>query len=238
MEYNKTRKKLAIPEYGRNIQLLIDDLFNIKDQDQLDRAVKAVITIMGNMNPHLRDVPDFKHKLWDHLAIMSDFKLNFNSPYPMPQPKDLNSKLARIPYNDGEIKHKHFGRIVENLIKKAEEITDEDARRELIKAITNHMKKSYLMWNKENVSDEVIFEALKDMSHGKLTVEESDDIKLFDSQDFITPKRMQNRSNAAPVNGNLINGNNNSNSSNNSSGNNQRRQFKFQRNYKKNSGNH
>ncbi len=192
MEYNTSRKKMAFPEYGRNIQLLIDYAQTIKNPERQDVVVQSIITIMGNMNPHLRDVPDFKHKLWDHLAIMSDFNLPRNSPYPKPTREELYTKPAKVEYVAGEIKHRHFGRIVETLIQKAETINDPERKHNLIKTITNHMKKSYILWNKENVSDEVIFDALKDISNGKLEVLDTN-FKLVDCDDFITKSNQKNK---------------------------------------------
>lgn len=197
MEYNTSRKRMAFPEYGRNIQLLIDYAQTIEDTERQDVVVQSIITIMGNMNPHLRDVADFKHKLWDHLAIMSDFTLPKNSPYAPPSREQLHTKPSKVDYAGGELKHRHFGRIIETLIQKAETIEDPVRKHNLIKTITNHMKKSYILWNKENVSDEVIFDALKDISNGKLEVKDTN-FKLVDCEDFITktnPKNKQKQGN-------------------------------------------
>ncbi len=194
MEYNTNLKRMAFPEYGRNIQLMVDYAVECKEPEKKEKLVKAIIEIMGNLNPHLRDIEDFKHKLWDQLAIMSDFKLELNSPYPLPNKDSLNTKPNRVEYFEGELKYKHFGRIVENLIKKALKIDNKEEKYYLIKTNTNHMKKSYLLWNKENIADEVIFETLKDISKGQLIVEDGS-LKLDDSQNFMNKKSASNNQN-------------------------------------------
>ena len=109
MDYNSQRKKLILPEYGRNIQMMVDHLATITDRDERTRAAKTVISVMGNLYPHLRDVPDFRHKLWDHLMIMSNFTLDIDSPYPLPEKDILEEKPEKLPYNNHRIKYKHYG---------------------------------------------------------------------------------------------------------------------------------
>ena len=199
MDYNTSRKKLACPEYGRNIQLLVDYAKTIKDPEELDRTVKAIIQIMGSMNPQLRDIPDFKHKLWDHLNIMADYELNIQSPYPTPEKEDLDTKPARLEYNDGELLYPEYGRIIEKLIKKAVSIKDPARRNELNRTISNHIKKTNLLWGKD-MSDEDIFHILKDISHGKLEVQDNIG-KLIDSSGFINNNNKPKNN----VNGNVNN---------------------------------
>ena len=114
MEYNTQKKKLLLPEYGRNIQKMVDYLLTIEDREERTRAAKTVIDVMGNLYPHLRDVPDFRHKLWDHLAIMSEFKLDIDTPYPLPSLSKLQEKPERLPYSSNHIKYKHYGKLVQN----------------------------------------------------------------------------------------------------------------------------
>jgi len=142
---------------------------------------------MGNMNPHLRDISDFKHKLWDHLSIMSEFKLDIDSPYEKPEPKVFNEKPRRVEYKLNEIKHKHYGRTLEMLIDVASKYPEGKEKEQLIKIIANHMKKSYLTWNREVVSDGEIFKDLKELSGGKLTIGE--DLKLNDSRDILSKNK-------------------------------------------------
>jgi hypothetical protein len=183
MEYNTSRKKMALPEYGRNIQRMVDYVVTIEDREKRNRLAHALIAIMGNMNPHLRDISDFKHKLWDHLAIISDFKLDIDSPYPPPSKEVLEQKPDTVPYSNAEIKYKHYGKTMELLVEEAVNMPEGEEREALILLTANHMKKSYLQWNKDAVTDDVIFEDLKQMSNGKIDLTGSE-IKLSEAKDF------------------------------------------------------
>lgn len=170
MDYNTQRKKLPLPEYGRNIQNMVDYLFTIEDRDKRNRSAQTVIDVMGNLYPYLRDVAEFKHKLWDHLAIMSDFKLEIDYPYNPPTPDILTAKPNRVPYNQHHIKYKHYGRTMELMIKKAADMEGEE--KEIItELLANQMKKSYLVWNKDEVDDSKIFSDLDELSRGNLEVD-------------------------------------------------------------------
>ena len=120
-DYNTNRNKLILPEYGRNIQKMISHICTIEDRDERNKAARTIIGIMGNLNPHLRDVGDFKHKLWDHLAIISDFKLDIESPYEIPEPSKFQEKPNKIAYNQNRLKYKHYGKSVELMIGSANE---------------------------------------------------------------------------------------------------------------------
>ena len=156
MDYNSQRKKLILPEYGRNIQIMIDHLATIEDRDERTRAARTIISVMGNLYPHLRDVPDFRHKLWDHLMIMSNFTLDIDSPYPLPDKAILEEKPERLPYSKHRIKYKHYGLLTEKLIEKIKETEDPEIKRVLTVLTANHMKTSFLTWNKDSVEDEQI----------------------------------------------------------------------------------
>jgi hypothetical protein len=186
-DYNTSRNNLKLPEYGRNIQKMVEYLMTVKDRDQRNKLAYAVIAVMGNMNPHLRDISDFKHKLWDHLSIMSDFKLDIDSPYKKPEPKVFNEKPRRIEYKLNEIKYKHYGRTLELLIDAASKYPEGEEKEQLIKVIANHMKKSYLTWNREVVSDREIFKDLKELSGGKINIDE--DLKLNDSREILSKNK-------------------------------------------------
>jgi len=183
MEYNTSRKKMALPEYGRNIQRMVDYVVTIEDREKRNRLAHALIAIMGNMNPHLRDISDFKHKLWDHLAIISDFKLDIDSPYPPPSKEVLEQKPDSVPYSNAEIKYKHYGKTMELLVEEAINMPEGEEREALILLTANHMKKSYLQWNKDAVTDDVIFKDLKQLSKGNIDLTGSD-IKLSEAKDF------------------------------------------------------
>lgn len=186
MDYNTKRKKMALPEYGRNIQNMVDYRLTIEDRDKRNKSAQTVIDVMGNLFPHLRDVQDFKHKLWDHLAIMSDFQLDIDYPYDPPSPESLHERPNNVPYDQHRIKYKHYGRTMELLIKEADNFEGEE-REIIIEQLANHMKKSYLAWNKDAVEDEMIFNDLEEMSRGKLKVKE--DLQLADAKTLIGTKK-------------------------------------------------
>ena len=168
MEYNTSRKKLVLPEYGRNIQKMVELTKAEPDKEKRNKMAQAIIAIMGNMNPHLRDIADFKHKLWDHLAIISEFDLDIDSPYDPPIIETLQEKPESVPYNNKDAKFKHYGQTIEKMVKVAIDMEDGELKEILIQLIANHMKKSYLTWNKEAVADELIFKDLKVLSGGKI----------------------------------------------------------------------
>jgi hypothetical protein len=168
MDYNSKRKKMPLPEYGRNIQNMVDYLLTIEDKDERNRAAQTVIDVMGNLNPHLRDIADFKHKLWDHIAIMADFKLDIDYPYNPPSPSLLNEKPKNVPYSQHTIKYKHYGFSMEEMIREASELEDGEQKEVLIGLLANHMKKSYLTWNKDAVADDKIMKDLNELSRGQL----------------------------------------------------------------------
>ncbi|MBP7169590.1 MAG: DUF4290 domain-containing protein, partial [Bacteroidales bacterium] len=167
MDYNTQRKKLRLPEYGRHIQQMVDHIASIDDREERNRLAKSLIAIMGNLNPQLRAVNDFRHKLWDHLFIMSDFRLDIESPYPKPDLEKYNEKPRRVPYPSHPINFKHYGRIIELMIEKAIEM-DEGPEKEAFKQlIANQMKKANITWNKESVTDDDIFRDMEHLSKGR-----------------------------------------------------------------------
>ena len=127
-DYNTQRKKMALPEYGRNVQKMVDHIKTIEDREERSRAARTIIQIMGNINPQIRDVGDFRHKLWDHLAIIADFDLDIDSPYPAPEISKLKEKPKQVPYKQGDIRYLHYGRIIELMIDAASEIEDGDEK--------------------------------------------------------------------------------------------------------------
>lgn len=189
-DYNTQRNRLVLPEYGRNIQKMVEYIMQVEDRDERNKLAKAIIAIMGNMNPHLRDISDFKHKLWDHLAIMSNFQLDIDSPYETPTEKILTEKPRRVPYKINGVRFKHYGRIIQLMIDEAVKMPEGREKEELTKIIANHMKKSYLTWNKDVVDDEIIFKDLREMSNGAIRVTEG--TKLNDSREMFRKKKKIN----------------------------------------------
>jgi CRISPR/Cas system-associated endonuclease Cas1 len=187
MDYSTKRGRLILPEYGRNIQRMVEYIKTIDDRDTRNQAAQEIINIMGNMNPHLRDINDFKHKLWDQLAQMADFNMDIDSPYPTPQRETFESKPNKVAYTTGSMKYRYMGRIMQKLIKAATKIEDKEKKDELVKIITNHMKKLYMIWNKDTVEDTEIFEKLRELSNGELAVE--DGTRLMESKEIMSKKR-------------------------------------------------
>lgn len=191
MEYNTQQRVLPLPEYGRSIQNMVDYALTIEDRAERQRCANTIINIMGNMFPHLRDVPDFKHKLWDHLAIMADFKLDIDFPFEIIKKDNLITKPDMIPYPSSKIRYRHYGRTLEKLIKIASDYPEGDEKKQLIALVANHMKKSFMNWNKDVVDDRKIFDDLKDYSRGKIEVDE-DTLKLMEARTILSRKTKVN----------------------------------------------
>ncbi len=169
-DYNSTRPKLILAEYGRNVQNMVDYICSLSDREERNRLAQVVIDMMGVLNPHLRDVSDFKHKLWDHLYIISDFKIDVDSPYPIPTKENIHHKPETLKYPNHNIKFKHYGHTVEDMINKTLNISNPEARLKMTLSIANFMKMAYLTWNKDSVSDDQILQDLKTLSHGELVL--------------------------------------------------------------------
>jgi len=182
MEYNTQLKKLALPEYGRNIQNMVDYCLAIPDREERKRCANTIINIMGNLFPHLRDVNDFKHILWDHLAIMSDFKLDIDYPYEIVKKEDLYSKPGKIDYSRPDMSYRHYGKTLEKMAGMIATIEDPVEKEQFTLLVATHMKKSYIQWNKD-VDDIKIFEDIYDLTRGKVDIRNSD-IKLPEMKDL------------------------------------------------------
>lgn len=194
LEYNAERPHLIIPEYGRHLQKLIDQATVIENDEERNKAARYIIQVMGSLNPHLRDVLDFQHKLWDQLFIMSDFKLVVDSPYPIPTREVINLKPERLAYPQKNPKYRFYGNNIKYMIEVADKWEEGEMKSALIKVIANHMKKSYLSWNKDTVTDAVIFEHLYELSDGKFNLTQSQE-ELLTTNDLIrTNKKVSNKS--------------------------------------------
>ncbi|MDR1154200.1 MAG: DUF4290 domain-containing protein [Bacteroidales bacterium] len=189
MKYNTNSKRLALPEYGRNIQNMVDYCLTVENRDERNRCANAIISIMGNLFPHLRDVNDFKHILWDHLAVMADFKLDVDYPYEIVKKENLHQRPPRIEYSDAAIIYRHYGQMLERLIDKAAEREDGEEKEMLIYLIANQMKKSFLIWNKDSVDNQKILKDLAELSERRI-VRNVGTIKFVETIDLIeTPQR-------------------------------------------------
>ncbi len=172
LNYNTQLPKLTIAEYGRGIQRMVDHCCTIEDREERNKCAKAIINVMGQLNPHLRDVQDFTHKLWDHLFVISKFKLDVDSPYPVPSQESLATLPERVNYPSGNIKYRHYGKTIENIIAKAKEYPEGAEKNELKRIIANQLKKSYITWNKDLTSDDIIIKHLDELSQGQLNLED------------------------------------------------------------------
>lgn len=199
LEYNAERPYLIIPEYGRHLQKLIDSAKAIEDRDERNKAAKYIIQVMGNLNPHLRDVLDFQHKLWDQLFIMSDFMLEVDSPYPIPSREVLQLRPDPLKYPQNFPKYRFYGNNIKYMIDVANNWDEGEMKNALIKVIANHMKKSYLSWNKDTVTDEVIFEHLYELSDGKINMTGSSEVLLTTTDLMRTNKRVSNKLQSGPI---------------------------------------
>jgi hypothetical protein len=196
MDYKTQLDRLIIPEYGRNIQGMIEHCVGIKDRDERNLCAKAIIQVMGQLNPHLRDASDYTNKLWDHLFIISQFKLDVDSPYPIPSPESLKEKPKKPDYPKGKIRYKHYGKTIEDIIRKAKELPEGPEKKELTRQIANHLKKSYFNWNKDHITDDVILKNLAELSGGELKMD--DNAALSSHQELrgpTTKKFYQNKNN-------------------------------------------
>ncbi len=237
-DYNSTRPKLILAEYGRNVQNMVDYICTLSDREERNRLAQVVIDMMGVLNPHLRDVSDFKHKLWDHLYIISDFKIDVDSPYPIPTKENIHHKPETLKYPNHNIKFKHYGHTVEEMIKKTLNISNPEARQKMTLSVANFMKMAYLTWNKDSVSDDQILQDLSTLSHGELQLPAD---TVLTKLDFKTPppgnrvkssgsntgQQQQNK----PQNNynnkrNSNNNNNNKRPSNNNNNNRQKKNYK------------
>lgn len=183
MEYNTTRNGMMMREYGRHVQKMIEHLLTIDDPERRQRNAQAVIELMGFLNPHLKNVEDFRHKLWDHLFLISDFKLKVESPYPIPTRESLSEKPEPLPYPKRHPKHAHLGKNLEVIINKALKEEDADKRLGFANAIAYYMKLAYNNWHKEIVHDDAIQSELTGITDGQLTFTNTPYVKAFRPQD-------------------------------------------------------
>ena len=188
LEYNTERPHLNIPEYGRHIQKMVDHALSLEDREERNKTAKSIIAVMGNLNPHLRDVPDFQPMLWDQLFIISDFKLDVDSPFPIPSKEELSERPERLEYPQNHPKYRFYGNNIKRMIDVANSWEDGDKKDGLILTIANHMKKSFLNWNKDTVEDDVIFEHLFELSGGKINLKNADE-DLSDASDLMKSKK-------------------------------------------------
>ena len=207
ISYNSSRPDLKLPEYGRSIHNMVNHCVAVADREERNKCARSIITIMGNLFPYLRDVDDFKHKLWDHLYLMSDFKLDVDAPYPKPTIETFQEKPRTVPYPSGKIKFGHYGKTIEAIIEQVVAEEDDEKRQELAVSVANLMKKTYVVWNQNSVKDEVIASDLMKLSDGKLKIENPEET-LASTKEVMqemgvqrNPKPQNNRARKRPQSG-------------------------------------
>ncbi|MCB0462428.1 MAG: DUF4290 domain-containing protein [Flavobacteriaceae bacterium] len=188
LEYNTEREHLIIPEYGRHLQKMINYAKSRETKEERNKVAKAIISVMGNLQPHLRDVPDFQHKLWDQLFIMSGFELDADSPYGMPSKEVLEARPEPLKYPQNHPKYRFYGNNIKTMIDVANTWEEGDMKEGLVYTIANHMKKCFLNWNKDTVEDDVIFEHLFELSNGKINLKNNEE-DLRDSSSLMRSKK-------------------------------------------------
>jgi hypothetical protein len=233
MEYNTTRSKMLMPEYGRNVQKMVEYLLTIEDPAVRLRNAEAVIELMGTLNPHLKTVEDYKHKLWDHLYQMTDFKLDVASPYPAPTPEEVFKKPERLPYPQEHIKERHLGKNLTSLLDKALAETDPEKKQALTQLIGYYMKLAYTNWHKEPVHDDMIKSELNILSNGQLAYETGGYRVHFDTRTNFKQRNNNNGGGNRNFKGNNNGGGNRNYGNNNNNGYNKNRKFKNNKNNNK-----
>lgn len=191
MEYNTQREKMKISEYGRNVQKMIDYTVSLEDREKRTRAAHVIVSIMSQLNPGVKDSTDYQRTLWDHMHIISGFKLDVDGPFPAPTQEEVYKKPDPIEYSDNIIKYRHYGKNIEAIVKKAIEFDEGPEKEALIHTIANHLKKSYLNWNRDSVNDETIVKHLVEMSEGNLKLD--DESKLTATSDILARNKMKKK---------------------------------------------
>lgn len=184
LEYNSNRSQLVIPEYGRHIQKMVEHCLKEKDKEKRTKLAYAIVDVMSNMNPNHKDTNDYQQKLWDQLFIISDFKLDVDSPYPNPDKEEIFKKPEPLKYPQNHPKYRFYGNNISLMINEAIKVEDGKLKEALVYTIANHMKKCFLNWNRDTVKDTVIFSHLEELSDGKLSLK-TDDETLSESSDLV-----------------------------------------------------
>lgn len=194
MDYNSSRSKLVMKEYGRHVQKIVENCMKEKDDAKRNIFAKEIIELMGQLNPHLRNVEDFRHKLWDHLFIMSDYQLKVDSPYPIKERAEIEKKPKPLPYPQSKIKYKHYGKNVEALVEKAIHTEDPEKKAGFTQCIGNFMKLVYQNWSKDEVNNETVKNDIRLLSKGKLQISDDQDIdSLARANRIKKPREDQNQ---------------------------------------------
>ena len=172
MDYNTQREKLILPEYGRHVQKMIEQVKAIEDKEKRSQQMRAVVQVMSILNPQIRELNDYKHKLWDHAQVIGGFDLDIDAPYPAPTPQQFETRPDVIKLPDKPVKAACYGRNIENMIALIADRPDDEVKKEMIRTLALYMRQQYLIWNKDNVAEETIFADIERLSDGRLKVPE------------------------------------------------------------------
>ena len=182
LDYNTEREKLGMPEYGRNVLKMVESLKDIPDRTKRTEQARAIVKVMELLNPQVRQLDNYDHKLWDHLYMIAGFDLDVDAPYPAPEEEELRTRPVPIPMKDEKIKATHYGRNIEKIINLLAEQPDGEIKTEMIRALAIYMRQQYLIWNKDSVSDETIFKDIEKLSEYKLKVPEGIKLSQINSE--------------------------------------------------------
>jgi len=177
MKYNTNRTPIIIPEYGRNIQKMIDFACTVDDKEERNKIARSIIKVMGQVVSQYKDSENFHEKLWDQLFIMADYKLDIDAPFTIPEKEKIEEKPKKVEYPIKNIKYRHYGHAIERFIKKASELEDGEEKDSFTYYIANMMKKNYLLYNRESVDDSLIHKHLQELSDGELKIRDEFQLK-------------------------------------------------------------
>ncbi len=183
MEYNTQREQLKIADYGRNVVKLIEYCKTLPDRDERTQMAKIIVDVMAQVNPKSKDRSDYRHTLWDHMMFIAGYDLDVDTPYPVGRDEPTQMHPNRLHRDESEIRYRHYGRALENMVRAVADMPDNDERMLLAQQIANTMKRQYLQWNRDSVDDDLIKEQLAELSNGRLVLPA--DFKLHDSQDYL-----------------------------------------------------
>ena len=209
MEYNTGREKIVISEYGRNIQMMIRHLLEIEDRKQRTEAAYFIVSVMAQMNPQVKESNDYMHKLWDHLYIISDYKLDVDGPYEKPTPEMQQKKPEHVGYQKNNIKYGHYGQYIGELIEKVKEMEEGPKKQAILINIANHMKRDYLNWNRDTVNDLLILDDLYKISGEEIALPM--ETKLTPTNEILNKQPQQQQQQKKKQQGNNKKSNNNKN---------------------------
>ena len=172
LDYNTSREKMAMPEYGRNVLKMVENLKTIEDREKRSQQAAAVVKVMELLNPQVHQQDDYEHKLWDQLYMIAGFDLDIDSPYPCPVAEEFSKSPMPLPMKDSKIRATHYGRNIEKIINLLKAEPDGEVKTEMLRGLATYMRQQYLIWNKDSVADETIFQDIEKMSDYEIRIPE------------------------------------------------------------------